>query len=179
MKNFFCYRGCCNYAVTSYIKKRRHYRSFDKTCKPCKAGVFITSKDKVLLVQSKGQYWGPPKGSLKPGESIKEAALREVKEETGIDLKAEELNEIKVVKGSCHYYQIEMEELDVKVQTDIVDNDANGIGWFKIGCLVDLVQNGKIYINQHCVLLLKKMFGITISTHPGDCKINKCNLLKF
>lgn len=39
-----------------------------------------------LLLQYPGKYWDLPKGKLEPGEKWLEAALRETKEETGLDL---------------------------------------------------------------------------------------------
>jgi len=39
----------------------------------------------LLILRTDNKYWSIPGGGVKPGESIKEAAAREVKEETGID----------------------------------------------------------------------------------------------
>ena len=51
--------------------------------------VFIRQDDAILLVkQNYGQqYWSLPGGKMEPGESIDEAAIREVKEETGLDVR--------------------------------------------------------------------------------------------
>jgi 8-oxo-dGTP pyrophosphatase MutT (NUDIX family) len=47
-----------------------------------------TDNPKVLLVhRPRYDDWSFPKGKLDPGESIEEAALREVREETGIQCK--------------------------------------------------------------------------------------------
>lgn len=57
--------------------------------KSCGAVIFYRSPegDKVLLVKNhNGKYWSFPKGHVEKGESEKETALREIKEETGLDV---------------------------------------------------------------------------------------------
>jgi 8-oxo-dGTP diphosphatase len=51
--------------------------------------VFIARGDELLLVrQSYGQrYWSLPGGSMEHGESVEQAAVREAKEETGLDVR--------------------------------------------------------------------------------------------
>lgn len=57
------------------------------------AGGIVFKNGQVLVVQNssikekKKSFWGFPKGHLEEGEGSKEAALREVKEETGIESK--------------------------------------------------------------------------------------------
>jgi ADP-ribose pyrophosphatase YjhB (NUDIX family) len=53
--------------------------------------VFLQQADKLLLVkQGYGQqYWSLPGGIVEAGESIDQAAVREVKEETGLDISIE------------------------------------------------------------------------------------------
>lgn len=62
-----------------------------------------------------------------------------------------------------------MDESDVHIQNHILDNDANGIGWFNIDCLEELVRQGTININQHCRILIKKIFDKDI---PFNKEIN-------
>jgi 8-oxo-dGTP pyrophosphatase MutT (NUDIX family) len=53
-------------------------------------GIVLNSKGEVLLIHNaamrdpKKSYWGFPKGHIEEGESSKEAAVREVEEETGL-----------------------------------------------------------------------------------------------
>jgi ADP-ribose pyrophosphatase YjhB (NUDIX family) len=51
--------------------------------------VFIARGDELLLVrQSYGKrYWSLPGGSMEHGESVAQAAVREAKEETGLDVR--------------------------------------------------------------------------------------------
>lgn len=49
-------------------------------------GIVFNEKGEVLLTQnSSNKYWGFPKGWPNEGESMKDAALREVKEEAGVE----------------------------------------------------------------------------------------------
>lgn len=165
MKEYTCDKGCCNYIITEY---RRTSKVFDNSLqiegRIKKSGCFITNtyKDKILLVQSRGQYWGPPKGSLNVDESVIDGAIREVKEETGIDIDEKMLDIAYVVKGKALYYLVSLNEEKVKVQSHIADNDANGIGWFSLECLNDLIKEEKILINQHTRILLKKFLNVYI-----------------
>jgi 8-oxo-dGTP pyrophosphatase MutT (NUDIX family) len=56
-----------------------------------KAGVgviIVDDQERILLEQRYDNgMWGLPGGGIEPGESVLEAALREVKEETGLDIR--------------------------------------------------------------------------------------------
>ena len=55
------------------------------------AGGIVLNNGKVLMIRnaalrdSSRAYWGFPKGHINPGEKSEEAAIREIKEETGIE----------------------------------------------------------------------------------------------
>ena len=92
----------------------------DKSYRPI-AVVLVENKFRqVLLVQSakNPDWWGLPQGGVNPGESLVKAAVRELKEETGIDIDAIEyildcgVNQIDIpnwnrdgfAKGKRYYY---------------------------------------------------------------------------
>lgn len=58
------------------------------------SGACITNENGELLLQkrnSKEDIWGIPGGAVEIGESIEESAIREVKEETGLDIRIDYL----------------------------------------------------------------------------------------
>lgn len=68
--------------------------------------VVINSENKILLKRDPERGWELPGGQLEEYEMIKETVIREVKEETGIDIKlikfcgiSQELN-----KGICNFW---------------------------------------------------------------------------
>lgn len=55
-------------------------------------GICLKDDNSILLVEHKGlgkpgEFWSPPGGELKFGESIHQALIREFKEETNLDIK--------------------------------------------------------------------------------------------
>lgn len=50
------------------------------------ATIVLNDKNEILLIKGPKRGWEMPGGQVEEGESIKEAAIRETKEETGIDV---------------------------------------------------------------------------------------------
>lgn len=161
-----CNKDCCTYKITPYkqIKWNNGDGWKSNVKKIVKAGSFVIDPEtgKILLVQSRGQMWGPPKGTLQDEETVDECAIREVFEETGILLSQSQFLSKTLVKNKAMYYTTEIKEFDISPQNHIKDNDANGIGWFNVECLEQLMKEEKVLINQHCKILLKKFFGKSI-----------------
>lgn len=59
-------------------------------------GAIIRDHTGRILLQKRSDYgdWGLPGGGMEPGESIEETMIREVKEETGLDVSSYELASI-------------------------------------------------------------------------------------
>ncbi|HLU22056.1 MAG TPA: NUDIX domain-containing protein [Bacillaceae bacterium] len=50
------------------------------------ATIVVNNKDELLLIKGPRRGWEMPGGQVEEGESLKEAAIRETKEESGIDV---------------------------------------------------------------------------------------------
>ena len=149
----FCNSECCSYLVEPY----ENVVEIPRQIRRRKAGAFIydKKKNKLLLVQSRGQLWGMPKGSFEVNEISTECAVREVKEETGIDIDINRYTPCFCLNNTSYYYYVSKEETIVDVQ-HVKDNDANGIGWFNLDCLKELCNDKKLRVNKHTILAIKK-----------------------
>lgn len=102
-----------------------------------KAGGILIHNDKVLLIQSRGNMWGFPKGSIEKDESTLECAIREVNEETSLlilftpnDKQYFFNNIVLYVKHLQKVPQFDLEKI-----RNHKNNDCSGIGWFNLQCL--------------------------------------------
>jgi 8-oxo-dGTP pyrophosphatase MutT (NUDIX family) len=161
-----CLCGKCKFVITTYINKLVYYNS--NVIKK-KAGVIIynSSTDNILIVQSRGNLWGFPKGSFNQNETFEDCALRELKEETGIILHQSIVEGSKYhnINENVRYYFVESEidYSDVCLQYDkyCYNNDVNGICWINLECLKELYFTNKIKLNYHARNCLYKFFKIS------------------
>lgn len=155
-----CINGCCieqHRSVLSYTYKRTNRK---------KAGVFIydMTNKKVLLVKSKNNFWGAPKGAVNPNETIIAGAIREVKEETGISFTKEQLKRYVILSKKIYFFYVDIPECEVQIQTNVTDeaNDVCGICWYKIDCLQEAVKQKKISLTTSCKQLLKRILNVNV-----------------
>lgn len=153
--NVVCNRGCCVLktlpweGVSSDSETRR---------RASKSGVVMydEGRGEILLVQSRGNLWGMPKGTLEEGEHPRDGAIRETYEEVGILLKPHQLGK-SFVLGSATYYMVPYSNSGTStIQSQDRDNDASGIGWVKIPCIYEMLQADKIKLTNHAHRIIKK-----------------------
>ncbi|WP_243028051.1 NUDIX hydrolase [Thermus albus] len=93
-------------------------------------GVVFNPRGEVLLLRDRMGFWVFPKGHLEPGESLEEAAVREVWEETGV--RAEALVPLfptryvnpKGVEREIHWFLMRGEG------EPRLEKGMSGLGWF-------------------------------------------------
>lgn len=161
-----CVCGNCKFVITTYISNNVHYNN---NIIRMKAGVIIHNPtlNKILIIQSRGNLWGFPKGSFNENEEFKDCALRELKEETGIVLDDNIIDnsEYHDVNNSVRYYFVRSNtdygNVNLQYDKHCANNDVNGICWINIECLKELYLNNKIKLNYHARNCLYKFFKIT------------------
>ena len=170
MQTYYCRDGCCVVQTNTYKSVKRFYnRNYRK------AGVFIydPKEKRVLLVQSRGHLWGPPKGSLNIDEKEIDCAIREVKEETGLNISNYNFSHCINIRNRAVYYYVEMNTCAINVQDDMEDNDANGITWIKVSCLENAIIDGNMVLNHYAKIVFWKFLNKTFPKSTWTKIINK------
>ncbi len=99
---------------------------------------FFECADKILLLhrqddKPEGNTWGVPAGKIDEGENLAEAMLRELREETGFKLSAEELvyfQKIYVRYSEYDFiYHIFHTKIEEEVQVSISDKEHKDFKW--------------------------------------------------
>jgi 8-oxo-dGTP diphosphatase len=144
----------------------------------------ITNKNKICLLRRANRpyqrYWGMIGGKLKLEESIEEGALREVKEETGLDcnfqgirgIMHERVKNKKAIKHSFILILCELKCEEEKLQK----GDEGEIEWFSFEKLpAKIIPSDKIMIEK----LLKKEFSFKeiILTENEDEELTEIEIL--
>ena len=158
MEIFTCPNNCCTLKIKPYVKTNEHVRTkFNRK----KAGVCLydSKTNRILLVQSRGNLWGIPKGTLEEGETPCECAIRETKEESGISVTVHDFQRATKIRNIAFYFYVERPQTAVEVQDSFKDNDANGIGWIDLKCLRQCIINGNIRLNKHSRIVIARFLG--------------------
>ena len=148
----------------SYIKDLRKYVGHEPIL-TAGVGLFVFNDQEKVLMQLRTDYnqWGFPGGSMELGESFEETAMRELKEETNLDIK--EMKLIKVLSGKDTYREYpngdklyDITALFVITKYDgelrVNDDESKKFDWFSIN---DLPKN----MTQHTINYIEK-FGNTL-----------------
>ena len=158
-----CIDGCCRFVI--YPTKT--YKTIPYKIKnPKKGGVIVYNSlnKRILLVQSRGKLWGFPKGTLEPPETLINCALRELKEETGIELTEKCINVEKRinVNKTFYFFYDTIEEIG-SVQYSDPFNDVNGLVWINFSCIKKLHETSNFKLNSQCRYVLKNTFKIDLN----------------
>ena len=119
--------------------------------------VFNNKNELLLNLRSDTNTWGIPGGSKELNETLEECAIRELKEETNIDVNDLEL--ITVLSGNEYYFKYPNEdELDCVIvlykvsnyegELNINDRESKELKFFSLNNLPELESRAKAIIDK-------------------------------
>lgn len=118
------------------------------------SAVYIENKDKILLLhrqdnKTQGNKWGIPGGKVEKGESPLQAAIREIKEETGYDISKQAIENLGTVyieynekdHFTYHMFRTQLQEDPGAVKINF--SEHKGFTWVtpSDGLKMDLLQD--------------------------------------
>jgi len=116
------------------------------------AGAVVHRKGRVLLVKRRNPpnegRWALPGGLVELGEGVQDAAIREVKEETGLTVKIEGLLDVQTdlhtdARSRIEYHYILVDYLARPVSGRLrLNSESSDSGWFVRGQLPRLAMSG-------------------------------------
>ena len=114
----------------------------------CAVGAIVVDKGALLLIKrdrepARGQ-WSLPGGRVEIGETLREALVREVREETGVDVDVDGLIGVaeRIVRdddGAIEYHYVILDYVCTPRSTSLTaGDDAADARWVPVGELADL-----------------------------------------
>lgn len=107
-------------------------------------GAVIRDDDGRLLLVRRGHApqqgrWSVPGGHVEPGETLREAVLREVREETGLEVEvSDELGSVRLPSGAGAVFDVHDFAATVVGGEARAADDADDVGWFSADDLVGM-----------------------------------------
>ena len=143
----------------SYIKDLRKYVGHSPIL-TAGVGLIVFNKQSEILMQLRTDYnqWGFPGGAMELGESFEQTAMRELKEETNLEIK--EMKMLKVLSGKDTYREYPNGDKlyditaifvvkDYYGNLKINDNESSKLDWFNINDLPhNLTEHTRNYIEK-------------------------------
>ncbi|OLF55298.1 NUDIX hydrolase [Pseudomonas chlororaphis] len=100
-----------------------------------RATVICAQGGQILFVRKARSKWVLPGGKVEPGESLAAAAIRELREETGLDAN-EVLYLLEFEAGNVRHHVFEVSVVDAESARP--RNEIAAIGWYAYGTARDM-----------------------------------------
>lgn len=119
--------------------------------------VFNEQNELLLNLRTDTNTWGIPGGSMELYETIEETAVRELKEETGID--ADKLELVSVLSGDEYYFEypngdkmctviVLFKVLNFSGEIKVSDNESKELKFFPLDNLPNMESRAQVIIDK-------------------------------
>ena len=115
--------------------------------------IFIKNKKDEYLIQkrskAKGGKYGITSGHTLEGESAEKGAIREIKEEIGIDIVGQELKLIYKTNIDGNLYNLYYLEKDIELKNlKLQKEEVENVYWYTIDEINKIIQKQEFYLKQ-------------------------------
>lgn len=136
-----------------------------------KAGAIIVrsvdgKREVLLLFRGKQQDWSFPKGHLEPGESPEEAMMREVKEETNLDVEIIQKLPEMIYENSRETVQLKMFLTRYKQGDVKPENRQDRLEWIPLEKVYDVLTHANL--KNYFTLITANSPSANASVSPYD-----------
>jgi 8-oxo-dGTP pyrophosphatase MutT (NUDIX family) len=162
----FCESRCCTfYQRKEYpnVKRLTHkdFSRYNQQPRTAAGIIGMNDNNQVVLVQSHFSKWGFPKGGQDKNESLVNCAIREMKEETSIEIDPRDVlfNSPTIVthdskkqnKRTISLFKLSQNSPldDSAIRLDDIHSDITGIGFFHVPCVLKLDEKKQLRLNYH------------------------------
>ena len=134
----------------------------DKNLLHNELGIFIINDKKEILLQKRSankrfnpNKWGLCAGHVDAYETLEEAALREIKEEMGLDVSIEELipygeKEVTIKDSNSHITYFYYVKCNKKEDEFIIqEEELSEVKWFNIDEIIMMIKEGKTSFKEN------------------------------
>lgn len=98
--------------------------------------ICVDKKGKVLLVQGAGGKWSFPKGRRKENETFYQGAMREAREEAGIDLLGRSANaKISLRYGTYYLYSFAKSGEEIQLKKPMTPDEILDVNWVNVNSI--------------------------------------------
>lgn len=131
---------------------------------------------RIMVVQQKGSgVWGLPKGHLEPGETLYQAALREMREETGVHLisahESSTEDESKTYDGSLRehvdFVPVPLKMVPMAIQESEMDLEESKVNVSEDNTKTDSSQKEVTHMHRNHVQIKKIHFFVFVLRRSG------------
>lgn len=133
---------------TPYFLRVRIIRATQPKFTVSVAAIIVNEKSEVLLLDHVLRpffNWGIPGGFIKAGEQPETAVSREIREETGLELK-----DVKMIRVRTTRRHVEiLFRANASGEAEVKSHEINGLGWFRVGEMPErMSRTQKLLIEQ-------------------------------